>query len=156
MSKKVNLDVSEKLDITCRRGDTFSLTVTLKDSSGTALPLATDGYKFIMQVRGSASSARNKGASGLILGSRELGSRAINSKGNDSSFEDFTLDDSGNVTITATATTMRDIPAGNYLYDLQQIKPNTSTGIDEHTTILRGSFRVNEDVSEASQESTVR
>ena len=64
MAKKVNLDVSEKLDITCRRGDTFSMTVTLKDSDGDPLPLATDNYSFVMQVRDSATSARTKGASG--------------------------------------------------------------------------------------------
>ena len=34
MAKKVNLDVSERLDIICRQGDTFSITLTLKDSAG--------------------------------------------------------------------------------------------------------------------------
>ena len=41
MASKVNLDISERLDITCRRGDTFSLTLTLKDSSGTAKTAST-------------------------------------------------------------------------------------------------------------------
>jgi len=156
MAKKVNLDVSEKLDITCRRGDTFSLTVTLKDSAGTALPLATDNYSFVMQVRSSGTSARAKGASGLILGTKGIGSRATDAKGQERSFESFVTDDSGNVTITATASTMREVPAGSYIYDLQQIKPNTTTGVDVHTTILRGSFRVNQDISEATQTDTGR
>ena len=59
MAKKVNLDVAQTLNITCRRGDTFQLNMTLKDSEGTALVL--DGsvgnngaYKFAMQVRESA------------------------------------------------------------------------------------------------------
>ena len=156
MANKVNLDVSEKLDITCKKGDTFSLTVTLKDSSGTALPLATDGYSFVMQVRDSGTSARTKGASGLILGTKGLGSRAVDSKGQERSFESFVTDDNGNVTITATASTMREVPAGNYIYDLQQIKPNTTTGVDVHTTILRGNFRVNQDISEAVETRTVR
>jgi len=151
MAKKVNLDVSEKLDITCRRGDTFSLTVTLKDSSGTALPLATDNYSFVMQVRDGNASAVEKGASGLIIGTKGLGSKAVDEKGQERSFESFVTDDSGNVTITATATTMRQVPAGNYIYDLQQIKPNTTTGVDVHTTILKGAFRVNQDISEAVQ-----
>ena len=47
---------------------------------------------------------------------------------------------------------MRKIPGGLYVYDIQQIKPNTTTGVDEHTTILRGNFRVNEDVSDATPE----
>ena len=41
MASKVNLDVSEKLDITCKKGDTFNLGLLLKDSSGTALTLST-------------------------------------------------------------------------------------------------------------------
>ena len=151
MAKKVNLDVSEKLDITCRRGDTFSMTVTLKDSDGVALPLATDNYSFVMQVRDSATSAKAKGASGLILGTKGLGSRAVDAKGQERSFEEFVTDDSGNVTITATASTMREVPSGSYIYDLQQIKPNTTTGVDVHTTILKGAFRVNQDISEATQ-----
>ena len=61
MANKVNLDVAEKLDITCRRGDTFSLTLTLKDSSGTALQLSTLGYEFLMDVK----TGRKQTADGL-------------------------------------------------------------------------------------------
>jgi len=42
------------------------------------------------------------------------------------------------------------------VYDLQQIKPNATTNIDEHTTILRGTFRVNGDVSEGSSSNVAR
>jgi len=103
MANKVNLDVSERLDIICRQGDTFSLTLTLKDSAGDALPLSTDNYRFAMQVRSDQDSARAKGSSGLILGTRDIGSRATNAKGQESSFETFTVDDSGNLTITGSA-----------------------------------------------------
>lgn len=58
------------------------------------------------------------------------------------------VDDSGNVTISATPSTMRNVKSGRYVYDLQQIKPTTS-GVDTHTTILRGSFVVNADVSKS-------
>ncbi len=51
MAEKVNLDASEKLDVTCRRGDTFNLTITLKDSSGTAIQLETLGYEFLMDSK---------------------------------------------------------------------------------------------------------
>lgn len=137
MANKVNLDVSEKLDITCRRGDTFSLTVTLKDSSGTALTLSTSNYKFLMQVYG----AGRRGAS-PVLGSTNLGVKISNV------FEEFVIDDSGNLTITATAATMRNIKAGRYIYDLQYVLP-TSSGVDTHTTVLRGNFIVNDDVSKS-------
>lgn len=137
MASKVNLDVSEKLDITCRRGDTFSLTVTLKDSSGVALPLVTDGYSFLMQVHDSS-----KKSSTLIISSRNLGKQTENT------FEEFEIDNSGNVTIKATASTMRLIKAGRYKYDLQFVLP--VSGLDDtHTTVLFGSFIVNDDVSKS-------
>tara|TARA_R100000541_G_scaffold13114_1_gene21943 strand:- start:264 stop:680 length:417 start_codon:yes stop_codon:yes gene_type:complete len=137
MASKVNLDVSEKLDITCRKGDTFALTVTLKDSSGTALTLSTDKYKFLMQVWSSGRRATSP-----IIGSTNLGKKV------DNSFEEFVIDDSGNVTISATSATMRNVNAGRYTYDLQYVLPTTS-GVDTHTTILRGSFIVNDDVSKS-------
>lgn len=150
MAKKVNFDVSERLDITCRRGDSFSMTLTLKDSAGTALPLVTDDYSFVMQVRTDANAARAKGVAGLVLSTIDLGPKAMKKDGTERAFEEFVLDDNGNLTITATAETMRSVPAGSYVYDIQQIKPNATTGVDEHTTILRGSFKVNEDVSDAT------
>ena len=55
----INLDTSQVLDITCKRGDTFSMTINLKDSSGTALALATDPYMFIMQVKEKNPRGRN-------------------------------------------------------------------------------------------------
>ena len=56
MAKRVNLDTSETVNITCRRGDTFNLTLTLKDSSGTAIQLSTLGYEFLMEVRDQINS----------------------------------------------------------------------------------------------------
>jgi hypothetical protein len=86
-----------------------------------------------------------------LLGTKGVGSKAVDAKGQERSFETFVVDDSGNVTITATAATMREVPAGSYIYDIQQIKPNTTTGVDVHSTILKGNFRVNQDISEAVQ-----
>ena len=86
MAKKVNLDVSERLDITCRRGDSFSVTLTLKDSAGAALPLVTDEYSFVMQVRTSPTAARAKGTSGLVMSTAELGPKALNRDGSQRAF----------------------------------------------------------------------
>ena len=147
MASKVNLDVSEVLDITCRQGDTFELTLTLKNSSGSGLNLSTDKYSFVMQVWPSNKRGSNpliatteKGLKGRNLNTQELPGAAY--------FEPFVVDDNGNVTIKATAATMRNVPAGRHVYDLQYILPTTS-GVDTHTTILRGSFVVNEDVTKA-------
>ena len=77
MSKKVNLDVSEKVDITCRRGDTFSLSLTFTDSDGSPLLLLTDGYSFLMQVR---KRSRNNGSDGLVLGTLNIGLQIVTGK----------------------------------------------------------------------------
>ena len=130
MASKVNLDVSERLDITCRKGDTFSLTVTLKDSTGTVRTLAASSYTFLMEVWSTSRAATTP----------VIGSASSNPLG-DASFEAFVIDDDGNVTISATATTMRTVPAGAYKYDLQQMVGGV------HTTILKGAFIVNEDIS---------
>jgi len=149
MASKVNLDVSEVLDITCRQGDTFELTLTLKDSSGSGLNLSTDNYSFVMQVwpsnrRGSNPliATTEKGLKGRNLNTEELPGAAY--------FEPFVVDDNGNVTIKATAATMRNVPAGRHVYDLQFILP-TASGVDTHTTVLRGSFVINEDVTKAGR-----
>tara|TARA_R100000231_G_C5327167_1_gene165166 strand:+ start:1917 stop:2369 length:453 start_codon:yes stop_codon:yes gene_type:complete len=149
MASKVNLDVSEVLDITCRQGDTFELTLTLKDSSGSGLNLSTDNYSFVMQVwpsnrRGSNPliATTEKGLKGRNLNTQELPGAAY--------FEPFVVDDNGNVTIKATAATMRNVPAGRHIYDLQFILP-TASGVDTHTTVLRGSFTINEDVTKAAR-----
>ncbi len=132
MAQKVNLDTSEVVNITCRRGDTFSLALTLKDSSSTAIQLSTLGYEFLMEVRNQTAG------SDIIIGTPGKGREA-----KDGSAFTFTTDDSGGVTIDATAAIMRKVPAGNYVYDLQQIVDGN------HTTIIRGSFKVNEDISKS-------
>jgi hypothetical protein len=139
------------MDITCKRGDTFSLTITLKDSAGTALPLATDNYRFIVQVRQQVDNRVRtpNGKGGLVLGTQDIGDKAVDRAGAESNFEPVIVDDSGNATIEASAKVMRGVPSGKYVYDIQYIKPNTSGGLDTHKTILYGNFTVNEDISEA-------
>jgi hypothetical protein len=152
---KVNLDVTERLDITCRQGDTFELTLTLKDSSGTGLTLSTDDYKFLMQVRqaatrrsvaraipvptggGGESDDDTSITDGIVVGSTGSGVQGpVNFV-----FQD--IDDSGNVTVFLSARDMRQVPAGRYKYDFQYIKGATEK------TVLEGRFTVNSDVSKS-------
>ena len=144
MANRINLDVTDRLDITCRQGDTFELTLTLKDSSGTALPLDTDAYSFLMQVRGNkqvASQLRTAepqpGTEDLIIGSSELGAKSKHNF----TFKD--IDDNGNVTVFLSASQMKEIPSGRYRYDFQY-----NVG-DTQRTVLEGSFKVNADISKA-------
>lgn len=163
---KVNLDVAEKLDITCRQGDTFELTLTLKDASGTGLSLATDDYKFLMQVKDSSRARGSKPVArlyrtdgggggeadsddalivdggvayddGCIIGSSQLGKKGpVN-------FTFQNVDDNGNVTVFLSARDMRQVPAGRYRYDFQYVNGSSEK------TVLQGRFTVNPDISKA-------
>ena len=155
MASSVNLDTSDILNITCRKGDTFSITITLKDSSGTALTLSTSNYDFLMQVKSQSTTRSRSGSrseSSLILGTASAAKKnqgrvkRQSDVSGDLNFEVPTVDDSGNVTIEASAETMSKVPSGSY--DLQYILPSSS-GLDTHRTVLRGSFTVNPDVTEA-------
>ena len=155
MASSVNLDTSDVLNITCRKGDTFSITLTLKNSSGTALTLSTSAYEFLMQVKSEKIIKRGLTTeSSLILGTASAAKKnqgrakdQVNVSG-ELNFEVPTVDDSGNVTIEASAETMSKVPSGNYSYDLQYILPSSS-GLDTHRTVLRVTFTVNPDVTEA-------
>ena len=163
MASSVNLDTSDVLNITCRKGDTFSITLTLKDSAGTALTLSTSEYTFLMQVKSTRVAKRGRpSTSTLILGTPNAAAKdqvRVKSKSKSritpppvssggKTFETPTVDDSGNVTIEASAETMSKVPSGSYSYDLQYILPNAS-GLDTHRTVLRGKFSVNADITEA-------
>ena len=151
MAKKVNLDKAQTLNITCRRGDTFSLVITLKDSSGTGLTLTSSRYQFVMQIR---NSAFNDGPEGLIL-CTALGQPAnSNPLGFIEQMGPDNVDDNGNVTVKISDLVMREIPSGRYVYDLQYVLPGGTNQSDTHTTILKGSFVVNEDVSEFAESRT--
>jgi hypothetical protein len=54
----------------------------------------------------------------------------------------------GVVSIKISDVTMRKVPSGRYVYDLQYIITDPNTAAVTHTTILTGSFVVNEDVTE--------
>tara|TARA_R100000353_G_scaffold56970_1_gene45184 strand:- start:4127 stop:4570 length:444 start_codon:yes stop_codon:yes gene_type:complete len=144
---KVNLDIAEKLDITCRRGDTFSLTLTLKDSSDTALQLSTLGYEFFMNVK---SNEKDSSGERFVIASSSTASQKspTSSRLTDDQVQKlagiFTFDDasdSGTVVLNASAASMASFPVGRFSYDIQQLVGGV------RTTILRGSFKVNEDIT---------
>ena len=137
MSTKVNLDVSEKLNITCKRGDTFSLGLLMKNSSGVALDVSS--YVFLMQVTGDPDPVT--GERPLIMGTNQIGRKARAEDDDLPTNFDIESDANGNVTITGLASIMAKIAPGSYVYDIQQ------SVNDVVTTIFEGRFIVNDDIS---------
>lgn len=135
-SNKVNLDVSEKLDITFRKGDTFEMGMTFLDGTGEPLPLLTDNYEFLMQVRGAKTAS---GERSLVIPTK---SRGAQKEGGGPSIEFLDPKDDGTVTAFISSDETKNIEAGRYTYDLQY-KVNGKI-----TTVLKGRFVVNKDISE--------
>ena len=167
MASKINLDTSTRLDIICRRGDTFTLQLTIKNSSGNLTSLVED--RFSLQVRTKATA---DGSQGLIM-TTDPGQVAVESPAptnlpalplrGGASIADASAvlsidrgsatakdaDDNVNadfsvVTFSASADSMANVPSGRYVYDLQRFD-NTSS---QQKTIITGTFVVKEDISE--------
>jgi len=127
MATSINLDIANRVDITTRKGDTFTLELTFKDEDGVVIDLSS-GYEWMMQVRESDTST-----SALLDGD--------SNDDNAGSFG-FTGTNTGLLTITASAAIMAAIDGGIYVYDLQSSQGATVI------TWMYGIFKVNEDVSE--------
>jgi hypothetical protein len=119
MATQINLDNATRVDITCRRGDTFKIEFTFTDDDGDALDLTSYGWK--MDVKETDTSSAD------IIGDADF---------------DYTGTAQGKLTITAGATTMAGVSGGLYVYDLQSNNGGTVK------TWIYGLFKVNEDVSE--------
>lgn len=118
MAAQINLDTAQRVDITCRKGDSFRLELTFKDEAGVVLDLT--GYSWKLDVRETDTSVA------AII--------------EDNSFTYSGLA-SGVLTISATPVTMAAIDGGLYVYDLQSTKAGSVK------TWLYGIFKVNEDVT---------
>jgi len=114
----VNLDIAQRLDITCRKGDTFSLTLNMTDSAGTAINLSA--YSFLMQARDASTDA-------------------------DTGFTFTIASNSGGTTGKLVITSSDIDTAGSYIYDLQTTE--TAPDPDIIQTWLYGTFTINDDVT---------
>jgi len=119
MATQINLDSATRVDVTCRKGDTFELEFTFSDDAGDTINLT--GYTWKMDVKETDTSS-----SDVIA---------------DSSFS-YTGTVLGVLTITASASVMAAVSGGLYVYDLQ----STNSGVVK--TWVYGIFKINEDVSE--------
>jgi len=129
-TKKAITDVAQKLNITARKGDTFRLSVTFKDSFSNGI--AVGSYTYRMQVRNSPEDDSDGGA--IIDISTTQGSPIV---------EGFDTSSSPTLVINISAATMAGIDGGRYVYDLEA----SSTAGDLIQTWLKGNFVVNEDVT---------
>ena len=118
MANTVYLDVAQRLDIVCRKNDTFKLTFSLTDANGDAL-VASD-YSFKMQVRETDTAS-------------DPATLTI-SDGNFSK-------SGGTVVVTSSGVTF----SGDYVYDIQATGPSPSTDV---TTWFYGMFISREDITE--------
>jgi len=125
----VNLDIAPRLDIVCKRGDSFELVIDFQ----TAMP-SLDGANssaYLLKVAEDSESAPNA----ITFAYSVANGAAQNSE----------------LTIRSAAVTTADIEPGLYVYDLQVT--DTAEDVFDNVggsayikTLLYGTFRVNDDV----------
>ena len=129
MATTINLDTSQRVDIICKRGDTFSLRLTLTDSDGIATFYDSD--IFLMQVRDADTNDT----------STELSTSPVTPDPSVTTSVEFTF----------SSDTMKEIESGLYVYDIEQKRVSDSEGntLDTPTvvTLIYGTLKVNEDVA---------
>jgi|TARA_Y100000033_G_C2749733_1_gene113206 hypothetical protein len=140
---KINFDISKRLDITVRQGDSFKLELTLKDSSDNALNLYGDTFHLL--VRSASPAAFPMGTSGFIM------SPAIIIPVEQTLTDDETTTAStatGKVKFEASAADMKQMLVGVHTYDIQYVDASDTVDVDGNArTILYGNFIVKSDVS---------
>jgi hypothetical protein len=120
----VNLDTAARLDIVCRKGDSFQLVLDF----GTTVP--TSGWKMDVETADDGGSS--------ILADTVFYYNVTDGD-----------DTSSKLTIEASATEMN-VTAGLYVYDLQNTDSDSSNNIDSANkvkTYVYGTFKINEDIS---------
>ena len=130
MATELNLDFSEEINVTVRRGDSLSFDVTVKDAAGAAVDLTV--YSFDMDVR---TTTNPKNRSDVVL------STTVGGKNN--LLASVTGSGDGTLTVSASREAMQNITPGTYIYD---IAANHSTNATTETFFF-GTFTVNKDVT---------
>ena len=140
---KINFDISKRLDITVRRGDSFKLELTLKDSSDNALNLYGDKFNLVVTANPGIRMASEGDNSSTLSG---VDTETIKVSPNITDTESTTAATAtGKVSFEATATEMKDFVQGVYTYDIQRIDSDSSNNVDSENntrTILYGNFIV--------------
>lgn len=120
----LTLDQAQRVDIVCRRGDTFKMVLNVRDSSGAVVNVSGSVFTYKMEVRETDT------ATGTVIPTNATGFV-------------FAGTASGVLTVTVTSTTMAAVNSGLYVYDLQTTRISDSFV----QTWLYGTFLINEDVT---------
>lgn len=120
----LRLDQAQRVDIVCRRGDTFKMVVNVRDSSGSVVNVSGSAFSYKMEVRETDT------ATGTVIPTNATGFV-------------FAGNASGVLTVTVSSTTMAAVNSGLYVYDLQ----TTRLSDNFIQTWLYGTFLINEDVT---------
>jgi hypothetical protein len=130
---KIKTDISQKVDIEARRGDSFNVVINVKDAAGTAYDFS--GYDGFMEIRGENDS--------FILGFTTLDQTALTAGSYSSTYKpESIVFETGKITLTQYATNM-EFAVGTYSYDFQ-IKDSNNV-----QTWLYGRFKLIDDVTTA-------
>tara|TARA_R100001440_G_scaffold22853_2_gene37284 strand:+ start:108 stop:476 length:369 start_codon:yes stop_codon:yes gene_type:complete len=119
----INLDTAARLDITCRKGDTFQLELDFGETINTT--------EWLMHVRETDTSEED-----LII---DEGAITFTVSDNSSGVTNAKL------TITISDDNMANVQSGMYVYDIQ------NDFSDVTKTFLFGLFKVNEDITTSNE-----
>ena len=120
---QANLDVAKRLDITCRKGDTFQLSMEVNDDNGD--PIDFSLYTSIkMQVRESEDDDDDSPVFSFEYPAA------------------YDTSEVGKLIINKTASDMANVQSGLFVYDLQLTDQSNKT-----VTWFYGIFRVNDDIT---------
>lgn len=134
---QINLDTAQRVDVICRKGDTFSLRLTLTTADTPPVAAFQEADVFLFEVRETDTG-------NLVLNESSAEFKAEVTADSD----DATA---GYIDLTVSAATMKTMPSGLYAYDVEQKVVNDSEGSPLTTptvaTLIYGTLKVNEDVS---------
>ena len=137
MANALNLDVSKRVDVTVRRGDTMKLALEIKDSGGQPVNLTSySDFRFEVRTDDLEDAVYDDSETGIILSTED------DSSG--SKYVSYVISGTDNekITFTCSAANMRGVASGLYVYDIEAT--NSSTEVQ---TWLYGVFKVNEDIT---------
>ena len=140
---KINFDISKRLDITVRQGDSFKLELTLKGSSDDALNLYGDTFHLLVR---SASGFPMSTAAMVLPEGESVGFLVAQELTDTESTTASTA--TGKVKFEASAADMKLMPPGIHTYDIQYVDAGETIDLDGNArTILYGNFIVKSDGS---------